>query len=370
VVSGAGLAAPGRGLSGTPVSAQDVVLLQAIRDFPSVSVLMSTTPSAIMTVTEQTRLRDLVDQAVLRLRRLEGVEVGDLVGALGRLCAAVGTERTDRAIALFAGRQTAYALRLGVPVADRVVLDATFATRDLVLALQRTPRHLVLVLSSREARLFESVNGTLHPAGTTAFPLRADRVRRSRAGRPRLAEADTADFLRTVDRHLGTHRALHPSPFVVVGPSPVVHAFLAVARNTSRLAGTLAGHHLDAQLTELASLTRPVIQRYLASREQEALELVATRAGQGRVVSGMPAAWLATRTERPQMLAVEETLFYPALVSPDGATIGLSAEVDDPEVIDDAVDELIEHVLIRGAWVAIVGHGALARHGGVALVLR
>jgi hypothetical protein len=44
--------------------------------------------------------------------------------------------------------------------------------------------------------------------------------------------------------------------------------------------------------------------------------------------------------------------------------------VDHPDVIDDAVDELIEFVLVRGGWIAFTTPGALDRHGGVALTTR
>lgn len=352
------------------VSALDVVELQSTRHFPSVSVLMTTTPSVRMSVTDHTRLQDLCDQAVLRLRKLSDRDPAPVIERLVATIESLAGERTDHAVAVYAGTGSARALRLGVPVADRVVLDNTFATRDLVLALQRTPRHVVLVLNSREARLFDSVNGSLLPAATNAFPMRSQRPRRSVATRPSLEQADAADFYRVVDRRLGSYRAVHPSPLVLAGPSAALAAFTAGAKNVGRLAGTLVGNHLDAQLGELAALTRPVIQRYLASREQEAVELLDVRTAQRRVASGMQAAWLSSRTERPEMLAVEQGLFYPARISADGHTVALDPEVDDPDVIDDAVDELIEHVLIRGGWVAFVGDGALARHGGVALTHR
>ena len=353
-----------------PATALDVVELQAVRHFPSVSVLMTTTPGARMTVTDHTRLEDLCDQAVLRLRRLDDHDPETLIGQMVSVMSSLAGERTDQAIAVYSGSHTSRALRLGVPVVDRVVLDSTFATRDLVLALQRTPRHVVLMLTSREARLFDSVNGALQPAATSAFPIRTSRPRRTVASRPRLENADLAEFLRTVDRRLGSYRTLHPSPLVLAGPPAVVGAFAAGAKNAGRLAGTVSGNYLDAPLTELAALTRPIIQRYLASREQEALELVSVRDAQRRVAAGMQAAWLSSRAEQPEMLAVEQDLFYPARLSPDGHTISLDPDVDDPDVIDDAVDELIEHVLIRGGWVAFVGDGALARYGGVALTLR
>jgi len=70
------------------------------------------------------------------------------------------------------------------------------------------------------------------------------------------------------------------------------------------------------------------------------------------------------------MLAVEESLFYPARLSDGGDTLTPSSDLDAPDVVDDAVDELIEHVLLRGGWIAVVSDGSLAEHGRVALALR
>ena len=70
------------------------------------------------------------------------------------------------------------------------------------------------------------------------------------------------------------------------------------------------------------------------------------------------------------MLAVEEGFFYPARLSVDGDYVMPAADVDDPDVLDDAVDEVIETVLQRGGWVALVSDGTLAERGRVPLTLR
>ena len=84
----------------------------------------------------------------------------------------------------------------------------------------------------------------------------------------------------------------------------------------------------------------------------------------------MPAVWLAARAERPEMLAVEEGLFYPARLSADGDLLTPASDVDHPEVLDDAVDEVIETVLHRGGWIALVEDGALADWDRIVLTTR
>ena len=81
-------------------------------------------------------------------------------------------------------------------------------------------------------------------------------------------------------------------------------------------------------------------------------------------------AWRAARWERPELLAVEEDYFFPARLDADGDGLTPATDVDHPEVIDDIVDELIEIVLARGGWIALLPTGALPAGTHLALTLR
>lgn len=365
------------------VSPSDVVTLQAVRAYPSVSVLMTTQPGVRMSPADASRLSQLVQRAIGRLRaeQLAGTGVAD---TLERLSDAAASQPTASAVALFAGPEMSSAVSLSVPVVDRVVVDPSFATRDLVRALHRTPRHVVLALTADEARLFDG-GGELQPARSTLFPMQAGHGegavpahwrgrgkadRPGRAGRTSRGRGDDTAFFRRVDRALHLHLRLHPAPLVLVGEERTLASFQSVWDDPGRLAGTVRGSLASAPLDELARRIDPVLREYLRSREEEALSLVDQRTGQHRVASGMRSAWSAARVQPPEMLAVEEGLFYPARVSADGDHLTPASDVEHPEVVDDAVDELIEMVLLRGGWVALVGDGGLAAHEGVALTLR
>jgi hypothetical protein len=115
---------------------------------------------------------------------------------------------------------------------------------------------------------------------------------------------------------------------------------------------------------------RPVLGDYLKSRAREAIALVERRARTGSVIRDIDGAWLAARWERPEMLAVEENYYYPARLDADGDTLIPADDVDHPDVIDDAVDELIEAVLSRGGWIALLPPGALPNDTHLAMTLR
>jgi hypothetical protein len=357
-------------------TAADVLALQAVHDYPAVSILCSTDPAPTMGAMVVARVERLVDDATRRLRSELGEHMAEsLRDDLRNLVDDARERPTRAAIALYVSSRHISAWGLPQPVVDRAVVDPTFATRDLVRSLHRTPRHVVLVLSEREARLFDGSGDTLQPPPGARFP-QVDRAprRHTRAGgvpakggeQDRRSEA----FLRTVDQALGAYLSLHPAPLVLVGAGRTLARFTRTSSNLGRLAGTVQGSHARTSLPTLARLVRPVLEAYLRSREDEALALLDRRGGAGEVASGMPAVWLAARAERPEMLAVEEGLFYPARVSRDGDFITPADDLEHPDVIDDAVDEVIETVLRRGGWVALVQDGALAATQRIALTLR
>lgn len=365
----------------SPLSPGLVTQLQTLEGYPAVSLLMSTTPAARMLPGDAARLAALARQAEARLKSeaLPGAR-GTELAELAELVSTVGRGPATAAVGVFVSAAMSTVVHLPVPVHDRVVIDPTFATRDLVRALHRTPRHVVLAVSMNEARLFDGLGEDLHPAPVRSFPRKAPWTasapspgptqqvggRRQRHSQPQQRRS----FLQDVDRALGAYLRLHPAPLVLVGAERVLTEFRRLSDNVSRLAGCVHGSLLTAPTSDLVARIRPVLNDYLHSRQQEALDLLDRRTGAKRSVSGIGPAWLAARAERPEMLAVEEGYFYPARLDAGGDLLAAASDVDHPEVIDDAVDELIETVLRRGGWVALVDDGRLAGHDRVALTLR
>ncbi|MFN8080746.1 MAG: hypothetical protein U0Q19_14420 [Kineosporiaceae bacterium] len=355
-----------------------VTALQSATGHPCVSLLLTTTPAPRMLGEDAARLQGLLREAERRLveaEALPGVR-STVLNPLRELVEGACRGPAGEALAIFASAAVHSVVHLDLPVVDRVVVDPTFATRDLVRSLHRTPRHVVLALSAHEARLFDGIGARLHPAQTRAFPLTAEQDERGRgrggprSGRPAGAEERKA-FLRQVDRALGAYLRIHPAPLVLVGTERVVGDFRRMSANLGRLAGWVPGSLVTAPTAELVPRIRVVLEQYLLSRHQEAIELLHRRVGEGRVASGIQAAWRAAHAERPEMLVVEESYVHPARLGPDDTVIDPEPhDLDAPDVIDDLVDELIEAVLRRGGWVAFAGDDALSAHGRVALSLR
>lgn len=350
------------------VSTNTVIMLQSMTSYPSVSLLMPTTPG-VLDAAQRSRLSALRDSVAQRLASEEASEskrsfsTKRVLLELDVLIDRADDVQLEKGLALYVNEHHSQLIVLPVDVSERAVVDPTFATRDLVRALHRTPRHVVVSLSAREARLFEGQLGSLRPAETSKFPMTTH-------GDDDRNENQRATFLRRVDQALGAYLRLRPSPVVVMGAEPTLSQFCQTSLNLDRLAGKVVGNHIKTPLSAITDLVAPHLETYLASRQHEALALLEQRRGQDRAVLGLDTVWLAARWERPEMLAVDVDFFYPARISHDGDNLEAADDVEHPDVIDDVVDELVEQVLARGAWVALIEPGRLPDGERIALTTR
>jgi Bacterial archaeo-eukaryotic release factor family 3 len=341
---------------------ETVARLQSARCYPSVSLLATTTPARRMTATDARTVSRLAEVAFGRLRAEAGHDA--VLHRLDRIVSRALAGPTGRAIGIFVSTALHEIVPLPGPVSDRVVIDSTFATRDLVRALQRSPRHVVLMLTEQEALLLDGSGEQLAAPPRAGFSIIAS------SGPDQRTPGGVDAFFRQVDRALVTYLRLHPAPLILVGAERTLAMFQGLSRNKARLAGTVTGSLTQAPLIDLVPRIRAVLGRYLLSRLDDTLTLIDHRRSRHKVVDGIAAAWQAAHAERPEMLAVEEGLVYPARMSPDGDSLVPAEDTDRSEVIDDAVEDLIELVIERGGWVSFVADGLLGEHERVVLTLR
>jgi len=249
---------------------------------------------------------------------------------------------------------------------DPAATDPATTTSDLVRALHRTPRHVVLVFSGHRVALLDGHGGHLAPVAGNTFPLDLPALDSPTDQSDSLQSALTA-----VDLALGSYLRTRPVPVVLAGPQTLLAAFRSASRNLARLAGTVYGGFDDAPTMELARRTRPVLDRYLDAHQYAALALLQDRSNDQLVASGITSVWHAARTQQPETLLVEDGYRHRARLSPDGDAITPAKDdVTASEVIDNLVDELIQTVLTRGGSIVLAHDGALPEHGRIALTLR
>jgi hypothetical protein len=353
---------------------QDILDLQSFRSRPSISVLLPTHRTSPDNRRDPILLKNLVTEAGDRLvEQIGRRDATPLLAKLEAQVAAIDLRHTLDGLAIFVSDEHAGAYLLPVPLRPRVVIDDTFATRDLVFAMNRSPRYWVLALSEQPTRLFEGVRDTLVEVRSGGFPMTHGGPGGSTAlpkgvNTSKFEDEHHQQFFRRVDQALAAFTKVDPLPICVVG----VERWLSHHRSVTDQKGivaTVTGNHDQTPPHELGKLVWPAVAEALAAKRGQAHGALDAAVGAQRSASGLGEAWRRAEEGRGALLLVEEDYHQAARLDASGQLHLVDA--DDPSAtMTDAVDDLIELVLARQGEVVFVDDGTLAQHERVALTLR
>lgn len=353
--------------------------LQSAVSDPSVSLLCDTTPALVMTSVDAARLRYLAHKACQRLNlEVRGNDLAQLEHRLARAVAAAEGGPTDAGIAVFVSARTLAIVRLPLEPKQRVVIDPTFATRDLLDALQSHPRYRVAVLGGARPRLFEGRGHSaadvsdLTATGTFTAPERG--IGRADAGRVEqwsLRHHRLQAIVRMTDDALDARIATAGDlPLILVGGPRLVAMFRRHSRHHRDVIGHVRRILTRSSAGDLKEIVAPTVEawhRQLAHAQAARLEQADS---QRQLAWGLETALPAVLAGQVEHLWVERSYMVPARTLGDG-TVDIVDNPEIPGVIDDIVDDLIEIAASNGTPTDVV-HIDAPDHAdsGVAVQLR
>lgn len=356
---------------------QEITLLQQMRSMPSVTITLPTNRTSPDNRQDSIRLKNLVIATTNRL--LKDFTKREAEPVLKRLDALVGSvdhEHNLEGLALFVSADFARAEKVPFTLKERVEVGEGFATRDLVFAINRTPRYRVLSLSEKPTRLFEGSRDDLAEITAGKFPM----THSLPGGETRLSgglgvntslqeDRYHEQFFRAVDQEFDKVSKDDPLPLAVLG----VDRYLAFFRQVSTkndVVAEIKGNYDHLSAHEMGKLVWPAVEEALAGRRAKVFDQLDSAVGAGKVASTIGEAWRNAHEGRGALLLLEEGFHAPARLSEDGMNILVSDQPEDLEVMDDAADVIVEEVLQKGGRVVFVPDGSLKDHGRVALILR
>jgi hypothetical protein len=357
---------------------QDLQELQRVHTYPCLTITLPTHRTFPDNKQDPIRVKNLVTQATNRLRdEMPKRQLAPLLERLNALVAHIDYNYTLDGLVLAVNRDIAREYVLPFTLDERVVVDDTFFTRDLVHALNRTRRYWVLSLSEQPTRFFHATRDQLEEITSGGFPMEhlgpgGEAPLPGGQGINRSAQRDKrhAQFFRAVDRALTGFMTADPLPLAVAGVDRYQAFFREASAHAGRVIATLAGNYDHLTAHDLGQLVWPVAARGFADRRRTVLDELGGAIGQRRAASTIGDVWRHASLGRGATLIVEEGYHAPARRGESGQ---LDLEVESPtspDVMDDAVDEVINTVLAKGGRVVFVEDGELTMHGRVALILR
>lgn len=356
----------------------DILLLQQVKGYPSLTLTIPTHRTSPDNQQDPIRLKNVIKTATVRLLDEFGKrEVEPLLTRLEHLVGRINFRQTLDGLAVFVNRDFARAFHLPFSLKERVIVDETFFTRDLVFAMNRTPRYWVLALSEKPTRLFQATRDDLIEIDEDGFPM----LHEGPGGEEPLPggygiekssyrDEKHRQFFRKVEAALKPFLADDPLPLVVVGVERFLSFFDEVTAHRRMVLTTVTGSHDKTSPHDLGKLVWPDVKARFAEQRDKVMDELEKAISERKFVSTVGEVWRLAQEGRGRLLLVEEDYHYPARVDETGMHITPADDTTAPDVIDDAVDEIIEKVLEKQGQVQFVDNGKLKDHQRIALILR
>lgn len=273
------------------------------------------------------------------------------------------------------------------PVQERIIIDQSFETRDLLYLEQYlAPFHLI-VLTRNSLRLFERRADDFVEIENERFPFEFEDE--YEYARPSIGtsfgyarkgyEKDKSMMRKTrLQRmfeetvpHLKAFFAKAPDyPLLVAGTREHVSQFSALKEVEGRVSEFVIGTFDDDNLQQLRTRAEAAFLSYQETEIDHMISQLREKDGNGRVAKGIQEVWEAAQTDKGLRLLVERDYAVPSYRVRGNPTLHLHVPSKPYTVVPDAVDEIIEQVVRKRGTVVFASPGQLHDFFHIAMELR
>lgn len=340
-----------------------------------VTIILNTNRTSPDNKKDPLTLKNLVKEAENRLLADEKKQdAKQIVDRLLELESKIDHRYNLESLILFINEDIAEYTRLPISVEDRVVIDHTFATRDLIRALHFESNYYVLLLSQQKVRLIEAFNDKVVSEIGNPFPIENTGLYSTNKAEISNANRQTnlvSEFFNRVDKELNTIRNENPLPVLICTEESNYHEYLKIASQKQSIFDTyLNKNRLDEKAHHIVSETWKIVKEHTVKninlRKSELLNAVS----QNKFLSDTNEIWQAIKQGRIQTIFIEQDNFQPAIWENDHITYVSDDERDTKKVVDDIYDELIEANMNHGGDVVFLPKGELAKFNGFGAITR
>lgn len=316
-------------------------------------------------------LKNLIKEAENRLKAGQVKNATLLIKKMNVVAESIDHRMNIESLTLFINDDHAEFIRLPIPVTDRVTIDESFATRDLIRALHQNANYYILVLNKDNARLIEALNDrVVEEIKNESFPYTTPGllITSSDAGKYRRL---ISEFYNRVDKELNRLRKENPLRVLICTDEQNYHEYLKIADDKNALYPTFFSRSRQTEtpqaiVTDAWNIIKEIYSQQNNERKAELSKAVTNN----RFLSDTNEINRAIEEGRIQTLFVEQGLFRPAKIENNEIIYVSENERNNPEIIDDIYDELIEKNMNYGGDVVFLPKGELDKFQGFGAITR
>ena len=297
-----------------------------------------------------------------------------LIDKLNTLAEKIDHSHNLDSLMLFVNHEIAEYTRLAIKVEDRVVIDNTFSTRDLIRDMHKESNYYVLVLSQEKVRLIEALNDQVVTEFKSPFPIENKQFFTRNKAESAVASRQSsliAEFFNQVDKEVNEIRKHNPLPVLICTVEENYPEYLKIADQKHSIYSTFLNKNRinekdHAIVTEAYKLVNEHDTKRNNDRKSELLKAVSDN----KFLSDTNEIWKAISEGKIQTLFIEQGLFQPAIIENDEIKYVSDDHRTDKDVIDDIYDELIEMNMNFGGDVVFLPKGELSKFNGFGAITR
>ena len=363
------------------LTTDEIAQLQAQRDYPSVSILLPIYGNA-PDERQQTpiRVKNLLRQAEERLlKEFPARDIAPLLDRLHAMTNEVDYDHGTHGLAIFANAGFARFYYLPFAVDERVSINHTFATRDLIVARSRSTRYFVLSLTEKNAHLYEGVRDHLREIEDFGFPVEREieGVKTELPGTfgvevTKLHDGEEREYFSRVQHALEGALSQEPLPLALSGVERTLAYFDEATTHKGKpkfaVVARLTGNYEKVRLREMSSKIWPMVEASMKTAQNRVKVRLDDATSANRKATGLREVWKAAQGSRVDTLLVEAT--YQQATRTNGRGLQHAAEGEGFDSLNAAVDAIIEQVLKTGGEISFFADDELAPYEHIAAILR
>jgi len=354
------------------------ITLKELKDIYSescVTIILNTHRTKPDNEKDSITLKNLCKQAEERLLADENKRDAEkLIQRIQKLASQIDHRHNLESLVLFINEDIAEYTRLPIKVEDRVVIDNSFATRDLVRSLHQAANYFILVLSQQKVRVIEAFNDKVVKEYDDSFPMENTQFYSTNKAELSNASRQTsliAEFYNRVDKEVNKVRKENTLPVLICSEQSNYHEYLKVADQKQGIFDIfLNKNRLDEKAHHIVEDAWEIVKKHLIEKNNDQKQELTKAVSIGKYLSDVNDIHRAIRKGRVQTLFIEEGLFQPGVI--EGNTIRFVSEVEHTQkaMTDDIYDELIEVNMKYGGDMVFLPKGDLSDFNGFGAITR
>lgn len=347
--------------------------LMEVKEYPCVSIIIPTYRTAPENQKNAIRLKKMVKDSSDRLEKELGKrDAAGLVEKIRNLASKVDISRTLDGLALFVSKDVEAMADIPFRVRERMIIDKTFATRDLIMGVNRGTHYYILDLSLHRARLLSCFRDQAQEITENGFPVESEfpLLELNPTDFSREKEKQIKEFFNKVDKLFLAHYQDDSVKLVLAGVQKNLALYREVADVKRLIYEQLEGNYEILSAHDLGKKAWEVVKEKNKVERHNALNEIQKAVSTRKVSSGISEVWRAAAEGRVNMLVVEEDYHISAGLEQNHTLVLDTSNLPDNEIMPDAVDEVAEVVIQKGGKVVFVDNGTLGQYHKIAAVLR